>query len=186
MGCNQESFVMLIVWWWHKVLSGSLPNNLLYRVQRRLGWELFTLPSYMCIIHQKTSSPCSQMRAILSFYSYFRDICTSVLLLSTQFKQKKTYNNCNNLNHGDIKSVNWCRLSRMVLSIILFSGLDDRGLILRNLLDMEAQWLGGKRQTSRTSASFESSFLHLPHCGSCYIKQRAPLILATGAAVTQQ
>ena len=47
MGCDYKSFVILVVWRWHQLLSGTLPNGRLSRVSRRIGRELFTLPSYI-------------------------------------------------------------------------------------------------------------------------------------------
>ena len=41
----QKMLIVLVVWWWHQLLSDSLPNGTLSRVSRRLGRELFTLPS---------------------------------------------------------------------------------------------------------------------------------------------
>ena len=49
IGCVQKNFIMLTVWRWHQLLFGSLPYVRLSRVSRRLGWELFTLPSYICM-----------------------------------------------------------------------------------------------------------------------------------------
>ena len=46
MSCDQESFIILVVWQWHQLLSRSLPNGCLSWVSRRLGRELFTLPLY--------------------------------------------------------------------------------------------------------------------------------------------
>ena len=37
--------IILLVWWWHQLLSGSLPNGRLSRVSRRLGRKILTLPS---------------------------------------------------------------------------------------------------------------------------------------------
>ena len=47
IGCNQNSFIILVVWQWHQLLSRFLPNGQLSRVSHRLGWELFFLPSYV-------------------------------------------------------------------------------------------------------------------------------------------
>ena len=46
--CDQKSFIVLVVWQWHQLLFGSLPNGRLSRVSYKLGQELFTLPSYIC------------------------------------------------------------------------------------------------------------------------------------------
>ena len=46
MGCDQESFIILILWGWHQLLSGSLPNGCMSWVSHRLGQEFFTLPLY--------------------------------------------------------------------------------------------------------------------------------------------
>ena len=40
-----KSFIILVVWQWHQLLSGSLTNGHLSRVSHRLGQEFFTLPS---------------------------------------------------------------------------------------------------------------------------------------------
>ena len=72
MGCDQNSFIILIVWQWHQLLSRSLPNGHLSQISCRLGWELFTLPLYIytllvdkdlykcgivsiCVFHPETS-----------------------------------------------------------------------------------------------------------------------------------
>ena len=44
--CDQKSFIILVGWRRHQLLSHSLPNSRLSRVSQRLGLELFTLPSY--------------------------------------------------------------------------------------------------------------------------------------------
>ena len=44
MNCEQKSFVVLVVWRWHQLLSWFPPNVRLSRVSRRLDRELFTLP----------------------------------------------------------------------------------------------------------------------------------------------
>ena len=46
MDCSQKSFIILVVWRRHQLLSRSLPNGSLSRVSHRLWREPFTLPSY--------------------------------------------------------------------------------------------------------------------------------------------
>ena len=52
MGCDQKSFIILVMWWGHQLLSRSLPNGHLSRVSQRLGWELITLPPYIIVQYQ--------------------------------------------------------------------------------------------------------------------------------------
>ena len=47
MGCNPKSFIILVVWRSHQLMSWSLPNGHFSRVSDRLGWEIFILPSYI-------------------------------------------------------------------------------------------------------------------------------------------
>ena len=47
MGCDKKNFIILIVWRWHQLLSGSLPNGRLSRVSRTLGQKLFRPPLYV-------------------------------------------------------------------------------------------------------------------------------------------
>ena len=49
MGCDQKSCIILLVWRWHQLLSEFQHNGRFSRVSRRLGREIFTLPS--CIWH---------------------------------------------------------------------------------------------------------------------------------------
>ena len=53
MGCNPKSFTTTVVWQWHQPLSSSLPNGHLSWVSCRIGWEIFTLPSYMNVIDNR-------------------------------------------------------------------------------------------------------------------------------------
>ena len=47
MGSDQKCFIILLVWQWHWLVSGSLSNDRLSRVSRRVGRELFILLSYI-------------------------------------------------------------------------------------------------------------------------------------------
>ena len=45
-GLQPKSYIILVLWRKHQLLSRSLPNGRLFRVSHRQGQELFTLPSY--------------------------------------------------------------------------------------------------------------------------------------------
>ena len=47
MGCEQKSFIILVVWRWHQLLFYSLSKGCLSWVACRRGRELFRSPSYL-------------------------------------------------------------------------------------------------------------------------------------------
>ena len=47
MGCNHKSFIILVVWRSHQLMSWSLPNGHFSRISDKLGWEILTLPLYI-------------------------------------------------------------------------------------------------------------------------------------------
>ena len=56
-GRRPKNFIILVVWWWHQLLSWSLPNGYLFWVSCSWGRKLFKPPSYTCnsICYQKKS-----------------------------------------------------------------------------------------------------------------------------------
>ena len=50
MGCDQKSFIILVVWRWHQLLSDSLTKGCLSRVSRRLGRKLFRPSTYRQLV----------------------------------------------------------------------------------------------------------------------------------------
>ena len=81
MGCHQKSFIILVVWRWHQLLSRSLPNSRLSQVSRRLGRELFTLPSYLLIKSSRIRF--LTLMGIIPYYAragYFSVLCPCSVL----------------------------------------------------------------------------------------------------------
>jgi len=69
IGCDQKSFIILIVWRWHQLLSDSLTKGRLPQVLRRLGRKLFKPPSYY---------PNGNHRYIISCITFYRMLSISM------------------------------------------------------------------------------------------------------------
>ena len=84
MGCDQKSFIILVMWRWHQLLSDSLTKGRLSQVSHTLGRKLFRLPS--CIsnggrkfVHESSLyfSPLnsiSKFKCIQFMYNYYTSI----------------------------------------------------------------------------------------------------------------